>query len=379
MRDTFVARVLTSLALAVLLAGAPPGLAEATLTQIAAVPLDGSKAYDIVLAGDHAYVGTDTGNLVVLDVKTNPDLPVVRATLPLGGGPANGLEVVGNHAYVATYKRLKVVDISQPGSPVVVATRTVPKGFDVTVKTDATGKAVAAYVASFYGEVYVFDVRVPTNPVLTRQLGVLAWREASQDAANVAKLQALADSGAGAATGIDVDGDLLVATEWRYGRIIAWNVSSPLAPVFVGTHYVPFVLRTEVDAVNGQIYMLSTYGGTSGLYSMPITNWTGGVLSTRHETCPGCGYFPSNGRMDMGGLGLSPNRRYVPFAGGKRGEMHLLDVTNAPLLSEVAAPPFEGHYVKMPFAMGFQARGNRLYAAGGYKGVVVFSFTGTFE
>jgi hypothetical protein len=83
--------------------------------------------------------------------------------------------------------------------------------------------------------------------------------------------------------------------------------------------------------------------------------------------------------MDMGGLGLSPNRDYVAFAGGKLGEMHLLDVSGAPTMVEIAEPPFTGHYVKMPFPMGFAARGSRLYAAGGLKGVVVFSFTGTFE
>jgi hypothetical protein len=375
MRDTFIARVLTSLALAALLAGAPPGLAEATLTQIAAVTLDGSKAHDIALAGNFAYVGTDTGRLVILDIATNPDLPAVKASLAVGAGPVNGVAVSGNFAFLAAYKGLRVVNVTDPTAPFVVTTasRTISKAFDIAVKSNA------AYVSSFNGQVHIFNIGTPTNPLLVRRLGILAWRDAGQDDANVAKLQALTEKGAGAGTGIDVDGDIVAVTEWRYGRIIAWNVASPLAPVFAGTHYVPFVLRTEVDAVNGQIYMFSAYGGTSGIYSMPITNWTGGVLSTRHETCPGCGYFPSNGRMDMGGLGLSPNRRYVPFAGGKLGEMHLLDVTNAPLLSEIAEPPFTGHYVKMPFAMGFQARGNRLYAAGGLKGVVVFTFTGTFE
>jgi hypothetical protein len=82
--------------------------------------------------------------------------------------------------------------------------------------------------------------------------------------------------------------------------------------------------------------------------------------------------------MDQGGLGLSPNRDYLAFAGGKLGEMHLLDVIDTPLMTEIAEPPFTGHYVKMPFAMGFAARCKRLYAAGGLKGVVVFSFTGTF-
>jgi hypothetical protein len=379
MRDTFIVRALTSLALtAGLLAAAGP--AQATLSRGAAVQLDtsGSKAHDIVLAGNHAYVTTDTGRLVILDVATNPDLPAIKSSLLLGTGPANGVEVVGNFAYVATYKALKVVNVSNPSAPVVVATRTLPKGFDVTVKVNAVGNAVAAYVASFYGEVYVFNVTTPTNPVLVRTLGVLAWREASQDASNVADLEALADSGAGASTGIDVDGDILVATDWRYGRIIAWNVASPLQPDFVGTHHVPFVLRAEVDAARDQIYMFSAYGRTSGIYSVPITHMTAHV-STRHETCPVCGYFPSNGKMDMGGLAVSPNGRYLPFAGGKRGEMHLLEVTNVPLMTEIAEPFFEGHAVKMPFAMGFAARGNRLYAAGGLLGVVVFTFSGTFE
>jgi hypothetical protein len=373
MRNPLSVRPLASLALAaVLLAAAGP--AHATLTQVSAVTLSGAKAHDIVLAGDYAYVGTDTGRLVVLDIATNPDVPIVRASLAVGAGPINGLTISGNFAFLAAYKGLRVANIANPLAPVLVtsASRTVSKAFDIAVKGNA------AYVASYGGEVWVFNITNVLNPILVRTLGVLAWRDAGQDAANVAKLQALADSGAGAALGIDVDGDLLVVGEWRYGRIIAWNVATPLQPVFVGTHKVPFVLRTAVDTVNGQIYMLSTYGRTSGLYSMPITNWNTS-LSTHHETCAQCGYFPSNGRMDMGGLGLSPNRDFLAFAGGKRGEMHLLDVVNAPLMTEVAEPPFEGHYVKMPFAMGFAARGNRLYAAGGLKGVVVFTFTGTFE
>lgn len=356
--------------LAVLAAGSGVGTGRAgatTLVKETTVALGNAIAHDIALAGSLAYVATDAG-LTVLDLA-NPAVPVVRGSIALSTGASNGVAVLGQYAYVATIGALQVVNVANPAAPTLAATRKLPKVWDVAVKDHV------AYVASFNGEIYLFDVSVPTNPKQIRMLGLLAWKVAGQDATQIAKMQALTDSGNAKTTGVSVTGNYLVSVDWNYGRLYVWDVAVASQPVFKGTHFVPFLLNAQADPDNDVIYMFSAYGGTSGIYTVPISYLMANV-STRQETCPVCGYFPSDGKMDMGGLGIVSGGSYMFFAGGKLGEVHVVDVRTLPTMTNAASTTLGAHYVKMPYALGLAALGNRLYVAAGRFGVVVFNFPG---
>jgi hypothetical protein len=230
------------------------------------------------------------------------------------------------------------------------------------------------YAVSFYGEVYIFNVVNPASPVLVRTLGLLAWK-GGDNLEPVEDLQNEAPSGGGKGTGVTVAGDYLAAVEWNYGRLYLWNIANPTQPEFLGTHYVQFLLRVEVDPANDTIYMFSAYGATSGVYTVPIS-YVEANVNTAHATCPVCGYYKSNGKMDMGGLGIVPGGRYMFFAGGKVGELHIVDVSALPAMTRAAfvAPGYP--YVKMPWAIGLAAREDYLLLALGLQGLVVYQFPG---
>jgi hypothetical protein len=352
-------------AVAGLLAG--PAGAATTLVKETSVVLGSAIAHDIAITGGHAYVATDAG-LTVLDLA-NPGAPVVRGTVALPTGSSNGVAVLGQYAYVATLSALQVVNVANPAAPVIAATRKLPKVWDVAVKDNI------AYVVSYNGELYLFDISAPTNPKQIKVLGLLSWKYPGQDPDQVAKMKALVDSGNAKGTGVSVAGNYLISVDWNYGRMYAWDVAVASQPVFKGTHAAPFLMNAQADPDNDVVYMLSAYGATSGIYSVPISYLVANV-STRQDTCPVCGYFKSDGKMDMGGMGIAPGGNYVFFAGGKLGEVHVVDVQNVPTMLNAASTTLGAHYVKMPYALGLAALGNRLYVAAGRFGVVVFNVPG---
>ncbi|MGB4780786.1 MAG: hypothetical protein WBH61_01925, partial [Candidatus Methylomirabilis sp.] len=96
--------------------------AAGPLTHVTTVPL-GTKAHDIVLQGDFAYVVTDVG-LTIVDVS-NPTVPVVRGSVSTG--KTQGVAVKGSYVYVASQtKDLRIIDISNPDAPTIVGFEVLP-------------------------------------------------------------------------------------------------------------------------------------------------------------------------------------------------------------------------------------------------------------
>jgi LVIVD repeat len=363
-----LARALAMAALALVLEGRAVG-ADGPLTRVNTVAL-GTAAHDIVLEGNLAYVATDAG-LMILDLA-NPAFPVVRGSAAISGsGKSIGLHVEGGYAYLACQNAgLQVFDVSNPDAPTLVAVRKVIGAvWDVAVKDHI------AYVVSFSGELYLFDITVPTNPVQIRMIGLPAWRSPAGDAANLTKLNNYVTSGNAKATGVSVAGSHLFATDWAYGRLYYYDVTNAGQPVFAGTHDAPFILRAEADPVRDVVYMLSASGGVSGIYTVPISA-LGPTHSTRHSTCGVCGYLKSNYGIDMGGLGIVPGGRYMFYAGGKVGEFHVVDVTDPAHMQNVASTTIGPHRVQLAQTMGLQAFGDYLYFAAGATGIQVFTFPG---
>ncbi len=103
---------------------------RANPVQVGFLDLPGSvNAYDIVVQGQYAYIGTDyasaASGFVVVDIS-NPAAPVQTANLALPWH-VYAVEIRGSYAYLASWigtpgYSIRTVDISDPEAPTVVAT-----------------------------------------------------------------------------------------------------------------------------------------------------------------------------------------------------------------------------------------------------------------
>ena len=341
--------------------------ADGPLSHVTTVPL-GTKAHDIVLQGDFAYVVTDLG-LTIVDIS-NPASPVVRGSVSTG--KTLGVDVKGSYAYVASQtKDLKVIDISDPDAPTIIGSKVLPGySWDVAVKDNI------AYVASFGGELYLIDVTVPSAPRQIKVLGLPAWHSAGQDPANLKKLNNYVTSGNAKATGVSITGDILGAVDWNYGRLYYYDVADAANPIFKGTHYVSFSFRTEADAEREIFYIFAAFGNSSGIYSVPISAMeTAPTHSTRHATCSSCDYFKSLA-TDYGGLSVVPGGKYVLYVAGKTGVVQVLNVTNPADIQDAGSLPIGRFGVKTGDSLGVQSRGDHIFVAAGGFGLQVYQYPG---
>jgi hypothetical protein len=352
--------MLVSLATATVAGAAGP------LTLVSTLVLD-KPVLDLVVDGNLAYVGTDVG-VTIVNIA-NPASPQVVGQISLGG-QIMGLALKGSHLYLANRsKDLQVVDVSNPSAPVLLATRGLSSyAWDVAVKEDV------AYVASFGGELNLFDVGQPANPQLFKVLGIWEWTSSSQDAKNLAKLNDYVSAGNAKTTGVSIIGDTMLVTGWNYGRLFYYNVSNPASPQFRGTHYAPFLFRSEVNPQQTVAYTLAAFGNTSGVHSVPLSAM-GPSFSTTQTSCTVCDYFKSVA-TDYGGLAVSPNGRYVVTILGKKGEVRVLDVTNPSDIKDAGSLPLPAHGMKTGEPMGVAIKGNDIFTAAGILGLRVYRFLG---
>lgn len=341
-------------------------LAAGPLTHVTTVPL-GTKAHDVVLQGDVAYVVTDLG-LTIVDVS-NPAAPVVRGSVATG--KTQGVTVQGSYVFVASQtKDLRIIDVSNPNAPTIVGFTTLPgQTWDVAVKDHIV------YAASYGGELYLIDVSNPRTPILVRSIGLIKWSNSGADATNLAKLNNYVTSGNALTTGVSVTGNMLVTVDWGYGRLYYYDVADAAHPIFKGTHYAPFLLKAEADPVNDVVYMLGAYGKFSGLFSVPIS-LMGPTYSTRYDQCASCDFLPANHVIGQGGLAVSTNGRYAVYVGGGKAQLHLVDVSIPADRHEIVSVSIGEPQVGLAETIGLTSRGDHIYVAGGATGLQVYLFPG---
>ena len=363
MKTRSVPMCLSIMVTVLLLTTAP---AAAALSLVATLVLD-KPALDLVVEGDLAYVGTDTG-VTIVNIA-DPAHPVIVGKVATGGQTL-GLALKGSHLYLANRtKDFQVVDVSDPAHPVLIATKLLPSNaFDVAVKDNV------AYVANFAGELYLFDITVPADPEQFKVLGIWEWTSSGQDAAQLAKLNNYVTAGNSKVTGVSITGNTMLVTGWNYGRLLYYDVSNAVSPVFRGTHYAPFLFRSEVDPQETVAYSFAAFGNVSGIYSVTLST-LGPTFSTRHDTCSLCDYFKSVA-TDYGGLAVSPNGQYVVMILGKRGEVRVLDVSNPADIQSAAVLPLPVHGVKTAEPMGVAIKGNTIFTTAGILGLRVYTFPG---
>jgi hypothetical protein len=340
--------------------------AAGPLSLVATLVLD-KPALDLVVDGDVAYVGTDVG-VTIVNVA-DPAHPQVVGQISLGG-QVMGLALKGSHLYVANRsKDLQVINVSNPSAPVLLATRGLPSySWDVAVKDNV------AYVANWAGELFLFDITNPASPQQFDVLGIWEWTSSGQDAANLAKLNNYVESGNAKVTGVSVTGSTMLVTGWNYGRLLYYDVSNAASPVFRGTHYAPFMFRSETDPLQTVGYTLAAFGNSSGLYSVLLSS-LGPSFSTQSSTCTSCDYFKTVA-SDYGGLAVSPNGRFVVMVLGKKGELRVLDVSNPTDIKDGGFLPIPPHGMKTGEPMGVAIKGNVIFATAGILGLRVYSYPG---
>jgi hypothetical protein len=340
--------------------------AFAALSLVSTLVLD-KPAVDLVVEGNFAYVGTDVG-VTIVNIA-DPAHPAIVGKVATSG-QVMGLALKGSHLYLANRNRdFQVVNVSNPAQPVLIATKLLPSySWDVAVKDNV------AYVANWAGELYLFDITVPGNPQQFKVLGIWEWTSPGQDAANLAKLNSYVTAGNSKTTGVSIVGNTMLVSGFNYGRLLYYDVSDAASPVFRGTHYAPFLLRSESDPQQTVSYSLAAFGNSSGIYSVTLST-LGSSFSTQHTTCTQCDYFKTV-PTDFGGLAVSPNGNFVVAILGKKGEVRVLDVSNPADIQNAGVLPIPAHGAKTGEPLGVAIKGNDIFTAAGTLGLRIYSFPG---
>ena len=134
----------------------------AAMTRISALPLNGLvQGVDVDTTRNLAVVTAGTNGIYVVDIS-NPGAPVVLGSTTTGD--ARDVAIQGDYAFVADYQNSTVsVDIANPSAPTVVSNITDPNlgGFlqDITL----SGNFALAADVKFVNGVPITDVSTPTN------------------------------------------------------------------------------------------------------------------------------------------------------------------------------------------------------------------------
>lgn len=137
-------------------------ISDPTTPQLIARDLTPGFAFSLAISGTMGAVAGE-GNLVIYDLS-NPALPQPYADFSPSGYQAELVTLYGDFAYTADSSTLRVVDLSQPLTPTLVYTETLPGGIkDLAVVSNTL------YIAETYNDTLRFyDLSQPDTPI---QLG----------------------------------------------------------------------------------------------------------------------------------------------------------------------------------------------------------------
>ena len=278
------------------------------------------KAYDVAVAGSHAYVADGEAGLQVVDISDPASPRIVGSVDTPGEAPA--VAVAGTHAYVADGEAgLQVMDISDPALPRIVGSVDTPGSASAV---DVVGDH--AYVAdSGYG-LQVVDI---SNP-------------------NAAAIVGSVDT-PGTAAGVAVLGSHACVTDWATGLQVV-DISNPASPAIVGN------VDTPLNA--GDIAVAGTHAyvtdGSGLLLVVDISNPTSPAV---------IGSINSQG-WDVAVAG---RYAYVPV---RAVGLQVVDI------SDPASPSMVGAVDTPGTALGVAVAGDHVYVADGVAGLQVLGRRG---
>jgi hypothetical protein len=115
-----------------------------------------TTTYDLDIVGNRLYNAGGTNGLQVFDF-TNPQAPTLLGSYTEPGISFESVRVVGNRAYVVTDSLLKIIDISNPGNPVLLG-QSPSGGYPYSIKVVGT----LVYVTTGSG-LSIMDVSDPAH------------------------------------------------------------------------------------------------------------------------------------------------------------------------------------------------------------------------
>lgn len=249
-------------------------------------------AWDVEVAGDHAYVAAWGSGLQVVSIDQPDSLAIVGSYD--SPGLAIGVAVSGNYAFLADYASgLQVVDITDPANPSMIGNYiTAGTAVDVAVSGNY------AYVAGSSVGVYVINVTIPFNPTPAGFTGTPGSAEAivvAGDYAYVADktsgLQVIDISNPatpyiagsldtpGYAYGVTVEGDHAYVADYGSGLHVV-DISDPTAPSLAGTRDTPG-LAWDVAVTGDYAYVAD---GTDGVQIVDISDPAGPSIIKAYDT-----------------------------------------------------------------------------------------------
>ena len=242
---------------------------------IGRVTVGDSDFVGVRVVGSVAYVVAGSSGLRIIDVSS-PTAPKIIATVDMPGA-AQSVDVANGFAYVAASTAMVVVDVRTPSRPVVA-------GSIAATVTNIAADTNTVYALGGY-QLQIFDVRVPASPRLLSATGsygaqglevlgsqlYLASPEVNTypnpvskgglyvvDVTSPLNPLVLTNVYNGFAnTGVAVDGQLAVATGGAWGLRVL-NVNSPTVPVIVGQLAGTF---GAVARTGSRAYVLQTISG----------------------------------------------------------------------------------------------------------------------
>ncbi|MFA7654325.1 MAG: beta-propeller fold lactonase family protein [Candidatus Magasanikbacteria bacterium] len=243
----------------------------------------GNRPGGVAVSGKYAYVTNyDDNTMSVVDIS-NPIIPAEIATLPVASYPAN-IVVSNDHAYIQGQSFLSIVDISNPSVPLSVINFNT---FHAIASLAMSGKYI--YLSEPVNNIfYVVDISNPLSPVqvATTSVGNSEGMTISgkyvyatnYDDATISVIDisnslspvkvATTSVGSGPA-GIAVSGKYLYVSNSGDATISVVDISNPLSPVQVATTSVgstPFGV-----AVSGK-YLYVSNGGSGTISIVDISN-----------------------------------------------------------------------------------------------------------
>jgi len=299
------------------------GLVIVDISDPAAPTLAGSYdtgyALGVAVSSNYAYVADDENGLVIIDIS-NPAAPTLAGSYDTAGY-AKGVAVSGNYAYVADHHNgLVIIDISNPAVPTLAGSYdTAGYAFGVAVSGSY------AYVASNNGLVIV-NVNNPAAPTLTGSYGI-----------------------AGLTMGVVVSGSYAYVTDGNNGLVIV-DISNPAAPTLAGSYDTEEYARGV--AVSGSYAYVAD---NSGLVIIDISN----PAAPTYE-----------GSYDLAGdaQGVAVSGSYAYLADSNNG-LVIIDINNP------TVPTLAGSYDTAGDANGVVVSGSYAYVADGTNGLVIIDIS----
>jgi hypothetical protein len=329
-------------------------------------------AYDVALAGSHAFVvgdeynlstGVYDGYLSVVDVS-DPAEPAAIATYPWTGSSVGGVGVAGDHVFVtADPAGLRVVNVSIPGAPVEVGSYPVigegvtPVGSHLLVGAGASG-------------LRILDVSVPSQP---QEVGFVDTPGHAHQSTVTGSLAAVADGGGGL-------------------RLI--DITDLAAPFEVGAEETTSSTSCNVTARGSQVFATTQHDGLRVLdFSDPampveIGSWqtpdgSYEVVVRGEYAYVACGdYLAPHGALrvidisdptspSQAGFWLAPGGEAVGVALQDDLALVVTDELNVIDISVPASPVAIGSIPTPGQARAVAVAGNHAFIADGYEGLMV--------